>query len=192
MDKTRGQQRCWRKLNELSEIVGLDSKFVFVFHIWLFKVVFLFSQMSFFQSITTLNGLSKALLLPRGEKLQFIKKKTNFKKSDFGLFCGFILEISWKSQQIAIFHLWAKSMLYLIIAILVQNFESFPSKQCWRHSDSYRKQVIYRVIIHVIKYIKVQLYRAHPYWRKLDKQTSSIFFASNDVCLQNNVSRLKN
>ena len=74
MDKTRGQQRCWRKLNELSEIVGLDSKFVFVFHIWLFKVVFLFSQMSFFQCITTLNGLSKALLLPRGEKLQFIKK----------------------------------------------------------------------------------------------------------------------
>ena len=51
--------------------------------------------MSFFQSITTLNGLSKALLLPRGEKLQFIKKKQILKN----LILVFFVDLFWKSAE---------------------------------------------------------------------------------------------
>ena len=53
----------WRKFNELSENISLDSKFILVFEIWQFQVAdfFFFFQMSIFQNITGLNGLCKGI-----------------------------------------------------------------------------------------------------------------------------------
>ena len=90
----------WRKFNELSENVSLDSKFILVFEMRQFQVMdfFFFFRCQFFRTLQGWMGYVKALLLSKCEKLELVESfssrlKKLHKKSKFNFFFLLIINL---------------------------------------------------------------------------------------------------